>query len=106
MKRPKRDQQRDRSQSFEDFLKEVKEKSARKARARREEELGIWYGIAMIGIIGWSVAIPTLIGVAIGLWIDRQLSDPFPWTLLFVLIGVALGCLNAWYWVQHEIRED
>ena len=28
------------------------------------------------------------------------------WTLTLLLIGVAVGCLNAWYWVKQESERD
>ena len=54
----------------------------------------------MFGVVGWSVAIPTLIGVAVGLWIDGRWPSRFSWTLMLLIVGVALGCINAWYWVK------
>ena len=56
----------------------------------------------MFGIVGWSVAIPTLIGVAIGVWIDRNWPSQFSWTLMLLIAGVMIGCLNAWYWVRKS----
>lgn len=81
-------------------------KEARKLRARREKERSIMFGLGMFGLVGWSVAIPTLIGIAVGIWIDRTYPGPYSWTLMFLVIGVALGCLNAWYWVKRESRHD
>ena len=56
----------------------------------------------MLGLVGWSVVVPTLLGIAIGLWLDRSFSGPASWTLTFLLFGVGLGCVNAWYWVQRQ----
>jgi ATP synthase protein I len=56
----------------------------------------------MFGMIGWSVAVPTILGLALGLWLDRHWPLHFSWTLTLLLIGVALGCLNAWFWVSRE----
>ncbi len=60
----------------------------------------------MFGLVGWSVAIPTLIGIAVGVWLDRRWPGQVSWTLTFLIIGVALGCLNAWYWVKQESGRD
>ena len=74
----------------------------RKARARRTKDRTLWLGIGMFGVVGWSVAVPTLIGVVLGMWFDRLWPGHFSWTLAMLLGGVALGCLSAWYWVSRE----
>jgi ATP synthase protein I len=53
------------------------------------------------------VAVPTLVGVALGVWLDRTWpAAQASWTLTFLLVGVALGALNAWYWVRRESGGD
>lgn len=89
-----------------ELMERVAGKEARKLRARREKERSIMFGLGMFGLVGWSVAIPTLIGIAVGIWIDRTYPGPYSWTLMFLIIGVGLGCLNAWYWVKRESRHD
>lgn len=85
---------------------QVKKKASRKLTARREGDRTIWYGLGMFGIVGWSVAIPTLIGIAIGIWIDVAFVSPYSWTLMLLFVGVVIGCLNAWYWIQRESRDE
>jgi ATP synthase protein I len=77
-------------------------KEARKLKARREANRDVWFGLGMFGLVGWSVAIPTLLGVALGIWIDVTWPSRFSWTLMLLFIGVVLGCINAWYWVKRE----
>ena len=84
----------------------VGKKEARKIRARREQDRGVWFGLGMFGLVGWAVAIPTLIGIAAGVWIDKTFVGPHSWTLMGLFIGVILGCLNAWYWVNRESRRE
>jgi len=86
--------------------KEVERKAERKLRARREEARTAWFWLGMFGLVGWSIAIPTLIGVALGVWIDRRWPGPASWTLTLLIMGVAVGCLNAWYWIKQESRRD
>ncbi|KJS03590.1 MAG: ATP synthase [Desulfobulbaceae bacterium BRH_c16a] len=93
----------------EAFIRQVGEKAARKQKARRHVTRTIWYGLGMMGLIGWSVAVPTLLGTALGIWLDRHFPGPHSWTLTLLLIGLLLGCLNAWHWVAKEdkkIREE
>lgn len=84
---------------------EVGAKESRRIRARRAEDRTLWVGLGMFGVVGWSIAVPTLIGVALGLWLDRVRPGPLSWTLAMLLAGVTLGCLGAWYWVSQERRE-
>jgi ATP synthase protein I len=84
-------------------------KAARKLRARRDAGQGVWFGLGMMGLIGWSVTIPTLLGAALGLWLDRRYPGQHSWTLALLVAGLALGCFNAWRWVAKEdkaIRDE
>jgi ATP synthase protein I len=84
------------------FVEEVGAKAARKLRARRHATPGVWFGLGMMGLIGWSVVVPTLLGAALGLWLDRQHPGKHAWTLALLVAGLAIGCWNAWQWVAKE----
>lgn len=84
----------------------IRRRTEYKRRAANRKERSAWFGLGMFGLVGWSVAIPTLLGIALGLWLDGRWPGGPSWTLTFLLIGVALGCLNAWYWVRQESRRD
>lgn len=81
---------------------QVGAKAARKLRARRHKERTVWFGLGMMGVIGWSVAIPTLLGAVLGLWLDQRYPGGRSWTLALLVGGLTIGCLNAWYWVSKE----
>jgi ATP synthase protein I len=88
---------------------EVGSKAARKLRARRHVTRTVWFGLGMMGLIGWSVAIPTVLGAALGLWLDSRHQGSHSWTLMLLVIGLIIGCLNAWHWVAKEdkaMREE
>jgi ATP synthase protein I len=87
-----------------DFAVQVGAEAARKLKARREATSGVWFGLGMMGLIGWSVVVPTLFGAALGLWIDRQHPSTHSWTLALMMAGLVVGCLNAWHWVAKEDR--
>lgn len=89
--------------------KQIGIKETRKLRAQRRGIKTIWYGLGMMGLIGWSVAIPTLAGVLLGLWLDQKMFLGRFWTLDLLVIGLLLGCLNAWRWLKKEdqkIRDE
>lgn len=87
------------------FSREVGAKAARKLKARRNSTPGVWFGLGMMGLIGWSVAVPTLLGAAFGFWLDNRYPGSYSWTLMLLVIGLIIGCLNAWHWVSKEDKE-
>ncbi len=88
----------------EEFRRTVARKEGRKLRARREGDRGPWFWLGMFGMVGWSVAVPTLLGIALGVWLDRRFDGRISWTLTMLFLGVALGCWTAWYWIERESR--
>lgn len=88
-----------------DFADKIGKKSSRKIRARDQGEKGLWYGLGMFGLVGWSVAIPTLLFLVAGIWIDKNYQSPYSWTLMMLVIGIIVGCLNAWFWVKRESED-
>ncbi len=85
-----------------DFAGEIGLKAARKLKARRNPKPGVWFGLGMMGLIGWSVTVPTLLGAALGLWLDKHYPGTHSWTLALLVAGLTIGCLNAWHWVAKE----
>lgn len=55
-----------------------------------------------MGLIGWSVVVPTLLGAALGIWLDKRHPGSHSWTLALLMAGLTLGCLNAWRWMAKE----
>ena len=84
-----------------EFSQQVGEKAARKLKAQRHVTQTVWSGLGMMGLIGWSVAIPTLLGAALGIWLDKHYPGA-PFLALMLAIGLGLGCFNAWHWVPGK----
>ena len=89
------------SESEPTFAAQIGAKAARKLKARKSTQ-GVWLGLGMMGLIGWSVVVPTLLGAALGLWLDKHHPGKHAWTLALLVAGLALGCFNAWHWVAKE----
>ena len=83
------------------FAGEIGRKTARKIKARKSTQ-GVWLGLGMMGLVGWSVVVPTLLGAALGIWLDKHHPGKHAWTLALLVAGLAVGCLNAWFWVAKE----
>ena len=86
--------------AVEEFGRQIGREERRKLRGKREGDNSLWFGLGVVGVVGWSVAIPTLLGVAVGIWIDTTWPSRFSWALMLLIAGVALGSLNAWFWVK------
>jgi ATP synthase protein I len=91
---------------MDDLTRKVQRKEERKIKARAEQDRGVWFGLGMFGLVGWSVAIPTLIFLGIGVWVDRKWPSQYSWTLMLLVIGVIVGCWNAWYWLKKQSSEE
>ncbi len=92
------------AESDPQFVQQIGAKTRRKLKARRNPAPGVWFGLGMMGLVGWSVAIPTLLGAALGHWLDGHHPVAFSWTLALLVAGLAMGCFNAWHWVAREDR--
>lgn len=92
--------------SAEKLVEAMDKKARRRLKARQEARRSLWFGLGMFGLVGWAVAVPTLIGIAIGWWLDRKFPGPTSWTLTFLFAGVAVGCYQAWQWIKREGRHD
>jgi len=91
-----------------DFAGQVGAKATRKLKARKSTQ-GVWFGLGMMGLVGWSVAVPTLLGAALGIWVDKHHWSKHSWTLALLVAGLAVGCWNAGHWIAKEdkaMREE
>jgi ATP synthase protein I len=84
------------------FSRLVGAKAARKLDARGSGPRGIWSGLGLSGLIGWSVAVPTVCGAMLGIWWDRRHPGAHSWTLMLLAAGLFVGCANAWHWISQE----
>lgn len=87
------------------FEKKIGEQEKRKLKSLHGRKRSVWFGLGMFGLVGWSVAIPTLLGTALGIWLDERYPQSISWTLSFLIIGLCAGCMIAWHWIQKEDKE-
>lgn len=80
----------------------VRMRRERRARWQQEGERSIGQNLAMIGVLGWTIVIPTLIGVFAGRWLDRLFGSGIFWTLGLLVAGLGVGCALAWRRIHRE----
>jgi ATP synthase protein I len=84
------------------FSRQIGRKAARKLEARRSGKTGAGFALGMFGVVGWSVALPTVAGALLGAWLDRHHPSGRSWTLALLVAGLMLGSANAWHWVSTQ----
>lgn len=102
---PRKDQQDQHSSRQRALRNRIHRKLARHQKAEQEKN-EVFFGLGVFGVVGWSVAIPTVLGIALGVWIDKTWPSRYSWTLMLLFTGVILGCLNAWFWIDASRRND
>jgi ATP synthase protein I len=83
------------------MLRRVAGRQAQIERSRKSKQ-AIWRSIGVLGTIGWSITIPTILGIALGIWLDAHVRAPFSWTLTLLALGLVAGCVIAWQRIKKE----
>ena len=83
-----------------DFENNIGKKEERRLKAKAKKGMGTFAWIGMLGIIGWSITVPLLLGIALGKWLETVFPGKYSFTLMFMFAGLVIGCVNAWKWVS------
>lgn len=94
------------SQPEERLRQSVARKAQRRIKAAKEGNHSVWFSLGLFGLIGWSVAVPALLGLALGAWIDSRWPSRVSWTLTLLFVGVVIGCIHAWRWMRQETQDE
>jgi ATP synthase protein I len=96
------DKPKSNSDSDANFGGIIDSQSKRKLFALSHSTPVVWSGFGMMGLIGWSIVVPTLLGVILGQWIDARSVGTHSWTLMLMVAGLSIGCFNAIQFVAGE----
>jgi ATP synthase protein I len=83
------------------LIEGVRERRLREERGRREGERSIWENLSWMGVLGWLIVTPTLIGMFIGRWIDHDTGKGIFWTVSLLFAGLCVGAYLAWQRVRQ-----
>jgi ATP synthase protein I len=84
------------------LLDKVRRQRLRQQRWLREGQPSMARFIGQIGVLGWIIVAPTLIGLFIGRWLDHRLGSSIFWSAPLLLIGVVIGFWSAWRWMHTQ----
>lgn len=65
-----------------------------------EPSLGRRFG--QIGILGWMIVFPVLVGIFAGGWLDRMLGTGILLSAALTMVGAALGLWFAIRWMHDQ----
>lgn len=58
--------------------------------------------LAQIGVLGWTIVTPILLGLLAGHWLDRWLHTGVMFAAALLTIGAGLGLWFAWRWMHRQ----
>lgn len=85
----------------ETFLSELQRRRERKEENARDTSF--WASVGTMGTVGWSVSLPTALGVLLGRWLDGRLGSGYVFMVFFLLVGVGAGCFIAWRMISEKM---
>ncbi len=84
-------------------MEEVARLAAKRVRRLREDpEPSFASRLGQIGVLGWAIVAPILIGVAVGRWLDWALKTGIFFTAPLIRLGAAAGLWTAWRWMHRQ----
>lgn len=74
---------------------------AKRIEKSEREQLNVLRGLTAALSVGWTLLIPLMICVAIGVWVDTKIDGGSP---LIIIISIVIGFLLGGYNVWHSLR--
>jgi len=88
------------SSSEHEVVSSVRRRIEHRRRWLREGDPTLARQFARVGVLGWMIVTPSLLGVYLGRWIDRLFGTGIFWTAPLLFMGLAMGCWSAWKWMK------
>ena len=84
-------------------MQEAARRAAKRAEAaRNEREPSFAARLGQIGVLGWAIVTPTLVGLLIGHFVDRAFGTGIFFSAPLVMLGAAAGLWTAWRWMHRQ----
>ncbi len=73
-------------------------------RASEDPEPSLGRRLGQIGVLGWTIVLPTLLGVLVGRLLDRLFGMHIFFSAPLLMMGAACGLWFAWKWMHRQQR--
>ncbi|MBN2810129.1 MAG: AtpZ/AtpI family protein [Deltaproteobacteria bacterium] len=80
----------------------IRRKVDQRLQGAREKPGVLFLGLGLFGTVGWTIALPAVLGTFLGRWLDTLYPGSISWTLTGLLLGLAGGCFVAWRWLERQ----
>ncbi len=91
-----------RSHSTERLADAARTAADREREGRRDPEPSLGRRLGQIGVLGWTIVTPTLLGLFVGRWLDKTMHSGVFFSAPLVMLGAALGLWLAWKWMSRQ----
>jgi len=78
------------------------DKSAKELLKARREKKDFWHYASIVGAGGWLFVIPVVGSAYLGRYLDKKLGSGILWTAALIVIGIAIGIYNVWYFLIRK----
>ncbi len=86
-----------------DHLAEAARRSQDRDRMGREvPEPSLGRRLGQIGILGWAIVTPILLGIVLGRLADDHFGTGITLTAAAIFVGAAIGLHAAWKWMHGQ----
>lgn len=86
----------------EDLAAEVERRARRMERAERDQPTVLGQTV-YLGVLGLLFVLPVVGGAYLGRWLDGLFAGySLRWTLSLLIVGVALGAANVYFFVRRR----
>lgn len=79
----------------------VRRYQKRRREGRKQGEPSLASQLGQIGVLGWIIITPTLIGLFVGRWLDHTFQSGVFFSAALLFLGVALGFWSGWRWMHR-----
>lgn len=87
----------------QDHLAEAARRSKERDKLGREiPEPSLGVRLGQIGILGWAIVMPILLGVVLGRLADRHFETGITLTAAAIFVGAVIGFHAAWKWMHKQ----
>lgn len=83
------------------LIEQIRLREDRRRRGLRDGDGSVARRLAQIGVLGWMIVMPILLGIFAGRWLDQRFQSGLLWTAPLLMLGAVLGLWSAWKWMQR-----